>query len=178
MTRDPFEFLEKPERQAHPPAGKVVTYGLASGLPVVKFTILGQPQSKANSRIPAKKKNEDGTMRQIWIKSKEALAYEANALKQIPPAARVMFEGPVRMRLRVWYASELPDLDESIILDVLQAKFDRVGGKRILTRRGVYLNDRQVRQRFVYHGIDYRHPRAEITVRALQPQQLPLEAHA
>ena len=97
----------------------------------ITLTILGQPCSKANSRqivvIGGRPK---------VIKSKPALEYERAALLQIPPRARVMLEGPVSVTLRLFYATELPDLDESIVLDVLQARYRRVGDRRELVQRG------------------------------------------
>lgn len=145
------------------------------------FVILGQPCSKANSReiVLRKKKGEDGTSttRPVSIKSDAALAYEAAALKQVPPRARVQLQGPVRVTLRLFYASERPDLDESIVLDVLQDRYtkNKHTGERVLIQRGVYANDRQVREKHVYHFIDRANPRAEIEVEAVQAQQVGLE---
>jgi Holliday junction resolvase RusA-like endonuclease len=78
--------------------------------------------------------------------------------------------GPVRATLRIWYATERPDLDESVILDVLQAKTEGTGKDRKIIRRGVYLNDRQVREKHVFHGIDKAHPRAEIEIEPIVEQ--------
>lgn len=149
----------------------------------IMFTILGEPASKANSReivtrggtwttIAGKKVQVGG--RPMVIKSEKARNYEADALRQIPPAAKQMLEGPVVVILRIYYASERPDLDESVILDVLQAKFDTVEGtdRRVLTRRGVYINDRQVREKHVYWDKDASNPRTAIEVRPLQAQQV------
>lgn len=143
---------------------------------MIRLTILGQPCSKANSRqivtIGGRPKP---------IKSEDALAYERDSLRQIPPAARQRLEGPVRVTLRLFYASERPDLDESIVLDVLQDRFARPGktsnGERVreLVQHGVYRNDRQVREKHVFHFIDRHNPRAEIEVEALQPQQPALD---
>ena len=133
----------------------------------VKFVILGQPCSKANSR-----RLVSFGKRPAVIKSKDALAYERDARRQIPGMARLMFQGPVRVTLRLYYASERPDLDESIVLDVLQPLYAKIGRKRVMTQRGVYLNDRQVREKHVFHGIDKKNPRAEIMVEALEEQLL------
>ena len=142
---------------------------------MIAFTILGQPCSKANSRqivtIGGRPKP---------IKSKDALAYERDALRQIPPAARRRIDGPVRVTLRMFYASERSDLDESIVLDVLQDRWssqkkDKETGivykPRALIQSGVYRNDRQVREKHVFHAIDRTNPRAEIVVEPLQAQQ-------
>jgi Holliday junction resolvase RusA-like endonuclease len=140
----------------------------------IRFTILGQPCSKANSRQIV----TIGGRPQV-IKSQDARNYERDALRQIPAVARVRIEGPVRVTLRLFYASERPDLDESIVLDVLQDRYNKtiVGNDgaseklRTLVQSGVYRNDRQVREKHVYHHIDKANPRAEIEVEPLQPQQ-------
>jgi len=147
----------------------------------IALTILGQPCSKANSRQIVTIAG-----RPTPIKSKEALAYERDAMLQIPAPARVRIEGPVRVTLRLWYASERPDLDESIVLDVLQDRYGKKPGpgidgderERPLVQAGVYRNDRQVREKHVYHGIDKRNPRAEVIVEPLQSQQHDLLSEA
>jgi Holliday junction resolvase RusA-like endonuclease len=112
------------------------------------------------------------------IKSDKARDYERTAMLQIPASARQRLTGPVRVTLRLWYASERPDLDESVLLDVLQDRWHTVrragSDVRELVREGVYRNDRQVRQKFVFHGIDRANPRAEIVVEPLQAQQIAL----
>ncbi len=144
----------------------------------IRFTIRGQPCSKANSRRIVTLKRGEEDARIAVVKSKEALAYERDALRQIPAAARQRLEGPVAVTIRIWYASERPDLDESIILDCLQDRFHRLSAKspRVLLQAGVIRNDRQVREKHIFHAIDHANPRAEITVTALTPQQpaLPL----
>lgn len=132
----------------------------------IAFTILGEPASKANSRQIVTIGNRPSV-----IKSKKARDYETDALMQIPPAARQRIEGPVRVTLRIWYGSERPDLDESVVLDVLQDRYARRGAERSLVQHGVYRNDRQVREKHVFHGIDRANPRTEIVIEPLQPQQ-------
>lgn len=135
----------------------------------VRFTILGEPASKANSReIGLLKFTDKATgikkSRPMVRKSDKAIAYVQSALRQIPPPCRVMFDCPVFVAMTIFYASERPDLDETVILDVLQAQYIGKGADRSLAQRGVYLNDRQVRARAVFHAIDKVHPRAEIVV--------------
>jgi hypothetical protein len=120
----------------------------------VAFTILGEPASKANSRqivMMGRGKNA----RPAVIKSEKARDYEAAAMPQIPLEARLMLAGPVIVRMTIFYATERPDLDESVVLDVLQAKFAKVadGGAKLM-RAGVYVNDRQVREKHIFHAID------------------------
>ena len=130
------------------------------------LTILGQPCSKANSRRLVKFGD-----RIAPIKSREALAYERDALRQISPAARRQLQGPVRVTMRMFYASERPDLDPSIVLDVLQDRYakDKKTGERVLVQKGVIRNDRQVRELHLWHAIDRRNPRAEIEIEELIP---------
>ena len=156
---------------------------------MIRFTILGEPASKANSR-------QIVTIggRPSVIKSKKARSYEADALRQIPPAARQRIEGPVRVTLRIFYASERPDLDEAVVLDVLQDRYQTerkperhtvfegmhtvapAEKVRVLVQSGVYRNDRQVREKHVFHGIDKANPRTEVLIEPLQAQQLELAA--
>jgi Holliday junction resolvase RusA-like endonuclease len=144
---------------------------------LIRFTILGEPASKANSRQIVTIAGRPSP-----IKSKKARGYEGDALKQIPPAARQRIEGPVRVTLRIFYASERPDLDESVVLDVLQDRWvnekrDDAGNvirPRTLVQQGVYRNDRQVREKHVFHSIDRKNPRTEVVVEPLQAQQTDL----
>ena len=126
---------------------------------MIRFIIYGEPASKANSRQIVTINGRPAS-----IKSKKARDYENSALKQIPFEAKQNLEGEVSVTLHVYYASERPDLDESVILDVLQAKFETSGLRKICTRRGVYLNDRQVREKHIYHHIDRLNPRTLIEV--------------
>lgn len=137
-------------------------------LKMVNFVILGEAASKANSRkiVSMNRKSKSGIVRKMpaSIKSAKARNYEHSAILQIPNSAKVMFDGPVCVSIWLYYASNRPDLDESVILDILQAKFKKDGTKRILVRSGLYLNDRQVKEKHIYHRIDKENPRAEITV--------------
>ncbi|MBC8722110.1 RusA family crossover junction endodeoxyribonuclease [Paraburkholderia sp. 31.1] len=148
----------------------------------IAFTILGEPASKANSRSIVSRRYRDDAgrirSRPMSIRSEKALAFERYALRQIPPLCRVQLTGPVRVTLRIFYASERPDLDESVILDVLQNRYThvKVSGVRVreLAQAGVYMNDRQVREKHVYHGIDRTNPRTEVIVEPLAAQQCAL----
>lgn len=61
-----------------------------------------------------------------------------------------LIEVDVRLDIKIFYRTRRPDLDESLILDLLQGR--------------VYVNDRQVKERHAYWGLDKENPRAEITV--------------
>lgn len=133
----------------------------------ITLTILGEPASKANSR---KMVVIGGKPR--LVKSEKALAYEKDALAQIPPICRQRVSDDVSVTLRIFYASERPDLDESLILDILQDRYKGAGEARHLVQKGVYQNDRQVREKHVYWGKDKHNPRAVIEVRALNQKSL------
>jgi Holliday junction resolvase RusA-like endonuclease len=125
---------------------------------IVRLTIAGEPSSKANSRQIVMIGKGDAK-RPAVIKSPKARQYEREAAYQIRKLPHLL-TGPLAVTIHVFYASERPDLDESIILDVLQGR--------------IYANDRQVREKHVYHAIDRANPRAEITVKPLTAQQLSL----
>lgn len=130
---------------------------------MIAFTILGEAASKANSR-----KAVTIAGRPSFIKGEKALAFEKHALAQIPPVARQRLAGPVSVTLRMFYATERPDLDESLVLDVLQDRYRKGPMGRVLVQSGVYQNDRQVREKHVFHGIDKRNPRVEIEIVPVQ----------
>jgi len=115
----------------------------------VSMTIFGEPCSKANSRRLVKSK----TGSPMFIKSKKALSYVKsfhNQCKKCDP----LITGDVSITIKIYYRSRRPDLDESLILDVMQGF--------------VYKNDRQVKEKHVYWGgVDKENPRAEISVRHL-----------
>ena len=106
--------------------------------------VYGEPASKANSRRLI---TVGGKPR--FIKSSKALGYAEDFKRQVP-RVEPMLEGELRVDMWIYYASQRPDLDESLILDLLQEK--------------IYLNDRQVRERHVHHFIDKNNPRVEILV--------------
>lgn len=145
----------------------------------IVLTIRGEPASKANSReiVTRRYRDEAGQVRSRpqSIKSDKARDYERAALLQIPAEARQRLTGPVRVTMRIYYASERPDLDESVILDAMQDRFavreTRKGRVRELVQAGVFCNDRQVREKHIYHAIDRANPRAEIVVEPMTAQQ-------
>ena len=85
------------------------------------------------------------------IKSSKATRYAFTAALQAP-AQEPLLEGPLAVTIRIYYASERPDLDPSIILDALQGR--------------IYANDRAVREFHCHHFIDRANPRAEIEIEA------------
>lgn len=91
--------------------------------------------------------------RPALIKSAKALEYEKAAERQIPKLFPLLV-GPVRVSIKIFYATERPDLDASVILDVMQKR--------------IYVNDRQVRELHLWHAVDRNNPRAVIEIEALQ----------
>jgi Holliday junction resolvase RusA-like endonuclease len=113
-------------------------------LQVLSQIIFGEPASKANSRRVVRY----GGMSRL-IKSAKALSYSDAFKQQCKPLATLM-TGDLRVTLHIFYASRRPDLDESLILDLMQGL--------------IYENDRQVKERHCYWGLDPDNPRAEIII--------------
>ena len=109
------------------------------------FIIFGEPASKANNR-----KLVTLAGRPAFIKSRKARDYVTEFQRQCRNQTTVMTDRDVRVELMIYYASRRPDLDESVILDAMQGI--------------VYVNDRQVKQRMAYWGLDKDMPRAVIRV--------------
>lgn len=107
------------------------------------FTVLGEPASKANSRRIVK----FGNLSRM-IKSQKALDY-CSAFKRQVKTSRLL-AGDIVVKMTIWYASRRPDLDESLILDLLQGV--------------AYTNDRQVKEKHIFWGLDKENPRTEIMV--------------
>lgn len=114
----------------------------------VSFVIHGEPASKANNR---KLVLIGGKPR--FIKSKKAHEYAKYFLGQCPQLTPLL-QGDLRLDITIHYASRRSDLDESLILDLMQGR--------------IYDNDRQIKERHAYWGLDRDNPRAEITVTALR----------
>lgn len=114
----------------------------------LEFVIYGEPCSKANSRMIVRFGNRPAS-----IKSAKARSYEHQARLQLVKHGFTPIEGPVRVSMRIFYRTQRPDLDPSVVLDVLQGH--------------AYKNDRQVREMHLYHAIDKDNPRACIQVEAL-----------
>lgn len=109
----------------------------------VNFTIYGEPASKANSRRWTGR---------FFIKSEKALKY-GEAFKQQCPKLDPMLTGDLRVTIKIYYASRRPDLDPSLIFDLMQGF--------------IYENDRQLKEQHLYWGLDKEAPRSEITVETI-----------
>jgi Holliday junction resolvase RusA-like endonuclease len=110
------------------------------------LNIFGEPCSKANSRRIVKFGNKIAS-----IKSEKALNYASSFKQQCAVPESLKLTCDVVVTVRIWYASRRPDLDESLILDLLQGV--------------AYDNDRQVKEKHIYWmGVDKEIPRCEIEV--------------
>lgn len=86
-----------------------------------------------------------------FIKSAKALSYSDAFLMQCPKIDEP-FKSDVYVDMTIYYASRRPDLDETLVLDLMQ-------------KAGIYINDRQVKGRTTLWGLDPENPRVEISVR-------------
>ena len=86
------------------------------------------------------------------IKSAKALRWVEAAERDLAASPRPtrLLKGRLRLTAWIYYRTERPDLDESLVLDVLQG--------------WVMKNDRQVREKHIFHRIDRHQPRAELLV--------------
>ena len=114
----------------------------------VTFVVLGEPASKANSRKIVK-----FGLRLASIKSKKARDYVDSFKRQVQ-AIEPLLTGDVSVSMTIYYATRRPDLDESLILDCMQGV--------------IYENDRQVKEKHIYHALDKENPRTEIMVAVQQ----------
>ena len=119
----------------------------------IVFTIEGEPASKSNSR-----KIVSFGKRMGVIKSEKARNYEKIFASQCPTLENLI-ESEVKVELIIHYASRRPDLDESVILDCMQGK--------------IYVNDRQVKQKHIYWGLDRERSRTHVRVSPLEVCDLP-----
>lgn len=105
-------------------------------------TISGQPCSKSNSRRLVRFGNRPAS-----IKSAKGIAYQESFLWQVktkrPP---VPLAEPMALYALVFYESQRPDLDVSLIMDCLQ-------------HAEIIKNDRLLREQHLYHAIDKSNPR-------------------
>lgn len=88
----------------------------------------------------------------MMIKSVKALDYADYFHSQLQQLDELM-EGDLAIHITIYYASRRPDLDESLILDLLQGK--------------IYLNDRQIKEKHIYHRLDKENPRSEIRITSI-----------
>lgn len=114
------------------------------------FTILGEPCSKANSRIMIVNKGK-----RRCIKNANAQAYVESFTNQVRFLNIQKFVGDVVLHCQIYYSSYRKDLDESLIMDCLQ-------------KSGVLENDRQIKEKHIYHAINKECPKTIITLETKQ----------
>ena len=115
---------------------------------VWEATILGEPASKSNQRQIVRMGGKPRL-----IKSKKALGYAQHFSLQAPRTDQPIMDD-VLMWCRIFYASRRPDLDESLIMDALQAA-------------QIIGNDRQIKAKVVLWALDRANPRSEIKLACL-----------
>lgn len=119
----------------------------------ISFVVEGECASKANSRRIVRIGN-----RVASIKSKKAMGFSEEFILQCP-VVDPLFEDDVHADITIFYGSRKPDLDESLVLDLMQGR--------------IYRNDRQVRSRRTRWGLCKTRPRVEITVRLMESSDCP-----
>ncbi len=130
----------------------------AGGAPVdrpgrVRVVIRGEVASLKNSRRHVPGKSGAGRKFAVCLPSEKAERWMKSAREQVPIRSPLL-AGPLVMFVRCFYSSERPDLDESAVMDALQGR--------------VYGNDRQIREKHVYHAIDKANPRVEVVIEPMQ----------
>lgn len=118
----------------------------------ILYTVLGELASKSNSRQVVKR----GGLTRV-IKSEKALQYEQDFMKQVGRPTSPL-QGDVVLTVWAYYASRRPDLDESLLMDCIQ-------------RRGILENDRQIKEKHVYWGLDPKRPRVTFEITLLQKEE-------
>ncbi len=128
----------------------------------ISLTIRGELLGKSNSRRLVR---IGGKPR--LIKSPAALEFLKGAMIQLRPKLvnHHAFTGPVRMDIIIHYKTKRPDLDVSLIQDILEQKKSKETGQ--VTFEGVYLNDRQVHEIHAYKQYDKEDPRLDVTITEL-----------
>lgn len=148
-SRRPGTVASVAEQDCRP----ITTASTGQNVPDYHAIVLGEPASKANSR----KIVLHGRMPRV-IKSDKARAYCSAFASQVRPLPKLL-AGDLAITLRIFYASRRPDLDESLILDLLQGV--------------AYENDRQIKEKHIVWGLDPQNPRCEIAIYALADGNLP-----
>ena len=114
-------------------------------------TIEGEPASKANSRRLV---SIGGKPR--VIKSEKALRYSKQFLLQCKKPEHWIIDD-IEVSITIWYRTRRPDLDPSLIFDLLQ-------------KAEVIKNDRQIKVIHAYHKLDKENPRSHIQISILNEE--------
>ena len=121
------------------------------------LTIHGEPASKANSRQLVLIRG-----RMVPIKSKKALSY-MRAFDQQCRVLDPLMDEDLAIAMKIYYRTRRPDLDESLILDLLQGK--------------VYKNDRAIKLKHVEHGLSRDDPRVVMSIGPLSQASVVIGAY-
>ena len=109
-----------------------------------KWVVMGELASKANS--------SQFIRPGLIIKSQKARTFEELFPLQIKPKPEdCIMEGEVVLDAAIFYKTQRPDLDESLLMDCIQ-------------KVGLIKNDRQIREKHIYHAIDKLNPRCEFII--------------
>tara|TARA_R100001594_G_scaffold24026_2_gene47098 strand:- start:11396 stop:11803 length:408 start_codon:yes stop_codon:yes gene_type:complete len=113
---------------------------------VNQIVVLGEPASKANSRQIVMISG-----RPAVIKSKKAREYAKTFAEQCAVMNDIkLLEGDLWIEIEIFYKTRRPDLCEDLILDLLQGI--------------AYTNDRQIKEKYIFHGLDKEKPRSIIRI--------------
>ena len=84
-----------------------------------------------------------------FIKSAKALSF-VQAFQLQCPKVDPLLEEALSVTMTIYYTSRRPDLDESVVLDAMQ--------------NFIYKNDRQVKEKHIFWGLDKTNPRVEVEI--------------
>ncbi|HDY67902.1 hypothetical protein LCGC14_3142890 [marine sediment metagenome] len=119
--------------------------------PLYKATIYGQAYSKANRRQLVINKK---TKKPMFIKNEKALLYVESFKAQVVWGYDTI-KCKVALHCKMYYKTQRPDLDESLVMDCLE-------------KAGVIENDRLIREKHIYHFIDKENPRVDIELKEIE----------
>jgi Holliday junction resolvase RusA-like endonuclease len=127
----------------------------------IRLVILGQPASLKNSReiIKYRPKGAPKTvpLRFASVPSKECKQYMKDVRRQVPER-QPWLTGKLAIYITAYFRDERSDLDVEALYDALQG--------------WIYKNDRQLRRKYLDHGIDKLNPRTEVLIEPLQAELL------
>ena len=84
-----------------------------------------------------------------FIKSAKALSF-VQAFQLQCPKVDPLLEEDLSVTMTIYYTSRRRDLDESVVLDAMQ--------------NFIYKNDRQVKEKHIFWGLDKTNPRVEVEI--------------
>lgn len=115
---------------------------------LITKTISGSlPSLKNQRRIVTNRR----TGKPFSIKSQVAMTYETHFMSKINDKDKIGYDGPVSVRVRIWYPTKKNDLDIEFLCDLLQ-------------RAEIIKNDRQIMHKEAWKGKDKDNPRTIFTV--------------